>query len=68
MGLTWPFLLMYESHDMRYTGFRRLTVVNGTPESGCHRFSGACSSRYCLLSASLFSEPDAQLIASLKAR
>ena len=22
---------MYESHDMRYTGFRKLTVVNGTP-------------------------------------
>ena len=25
-------LLMYGSHDMRHTGFRRLTVVNGTPE------------------------------------
>ena len=24
-------LLMYGSHDMRHTGFRRLTVVNGTP-------------------------------------
>ena len=23
-------LLMCESHDMRHTGFRRLTVVNGT--------------------------------------
>ena len=23
-------LLMYRSHDMRHTGFRRLTVVNGT--------------------------------------
>ena len=23
-------LLMYESHDMRHTGFCRLTVVNGT--------------------------------------
>ena len=22
---------MYGSHDMRHTGFRRLTVVNGTP-------------------------------------
>ena len=21
MGSTWPFLLMYESHDMRHTGF-----------------------------------------------
>ena len=27
----WPFLLMYGSHDLRHTGFRRLTVVNGTP-------------------------------------
>ena len=26
-------LLMYGSHDMRHTGFRRLTVVNGTPEN-----------------------------------
>ena len=24
-------LLMYGSHDMRLTGFRRLTVVNETP-------------------------------------
>ena len=24
-------LLIYGSHDMRHTGFRRLTVVNGTP-------------------------------------
>ena len=34
MGPTWPFLLMYGSHDMRHTGFRRLTVVNGTPGTG----------------------------------
>ena len=27
----WPFLLTYGSHEMRLTGFRRLTVVNGTP-------------------------------------
>ena len=27
----WPFLLTYGSHDMRHTGFRRLTVVNETP-------------------------------------
>ena len=27
----WVILLMYGSHDMRPTGFRRLTVVNGTP-------------------------------------
>ena len=26
-----PILLMYGSHDMRHTGFRRLTVVIGTP-------------------------------------
>ena len=25
-------LLMFGSHDMRHTGFRRLTVVNKTPE------------------------------------
>ena len=30
-GPTWPFLLMYGSHDMRHTGFLKLTVVNGTP-------------------------------------
>ena len=29
-GLYWVILLMYGSHDMRHTGFRRLTVVNGT--------------------------------------
>ena len=34
MGLTWTFLLMYGSHDMRHTGFRRLMVVNGTPGFG----------------------------------
>ena len=33
-GPTWSFLLIYGSHDMRHTGFRRLTVVNGTPENG----------------------------------
>ena len=27
-------LLMYESHDMRHTGFRRLTVVNRHPGFG----------------------------------
>ena len=30
----WPFLLMYGSHNMRHTGFRRLMVVNGTPGFG----------------------------------
>ena len=27
----WVTLLKYGSHDMRHTGFRRLTVVNRTP-------------------------------------
>ena len=30
-GLYWVISLMYGSHDMRHTGFRRLTMVNGTP-------------------------------------
>ena len=30
-GPYWFILLKYGSHDMRHTGFRRLTVVNGTP-------------------------------------
>ena len=30
MGPMWPFLLMYGSHDLRHTGFRRLIVVNET--------------------------------------
>ena len=29
-GPYWVILLMYGSHDMRHTGFRRLTVVNRT--------------------------------------
>ena len=29
-GPYWVILLLYESHDMRHTGFRRLTMVNGT--------------------------------------
>ena len=29
-GPYWFILLKYGSHDMRHTGFRRLTVVNGT--------------------------------------
>ena len=33
----WPFLLMYGSHDIRHTGFRRLKVVNGTPGMGHHK-------------------------------
>ena len=31
-GPYWVILLMYGSHDMRHTSFRRLTVVNETPE------------------------------------
>ena len=27
----WFILLKYGSHDMRHQGFRRVTVVNGTP-------------------------------------
>ena len=30
----WVILLMYGSHDMRHTSFRRLTVVNETPRIG----------------------------------
>ena len=30
-GPYWVILLTYGSHDMKHTGFRRLTVVNGTP-------------------------------------
>ena len=30
-GPYWVILLMYGSHDMRQTGFRRLTMVNETP-------------------------------------
>ena len=30
-GPYWVILLKYGTHDMRHTGFRRLTVVNGTP-------------------------------------
>ena len=30
-GPYWVTLLKYGSHDMRHTGFRRLTVVNRTP-------------------------------------
>ena len=30
-GPYWVILLKYGSHDMRQTGFRRLTGVNGTP-------------------------------------
>ena len=36
-GFGWVILLMYGSHDMRHTGFRRLTVVNGPSYLGRHR-------------------------------
>ena len=40
MGPTWPFLLMYGSHNMRHIGFCRLTVVNETPQDlGHHTLS-----------------------------
>ena len=39
-GPYWVILLMYGSHDLRNTGFCRLTVVNGTPGFlGCHSSS-----------------------------
>ena len=30
-GLDVAILFMYGSHDMRHIGFRKLTVINGTP-------------------------------------
>ena len=51
--LYWVILLMYESHDMRHTGFHRLTVVNGTPGSGCHTYTirATCNiNKYSLVS------------------
>ena len=47
-GPYWVILLMYESHDMRHTGFRRLTVVNGTP-----RFWGVTTKKQFSLSKKL---------------
>ena len=38
--ITLTSIKMYESHDMRHTGFRRMTVVNGTLGFlGCYNFS-----------------------------
>ena len=37
-GPYWVILLMYGSHDMRHTSFRRLTVVNKTPGFGASHF------------------------------
>ena len=38
-GLNGVILLKYGSHEMRHTGFRKFTVVSGTPGSGCHKMS-----------------------------
>ena len=35
-GPYWVILLIYRSHETRHTGFRRLTVVNGTLGSRRH--------------------------------
>ena len=35
-GPYWVILLTYESHDMRHTGFRKLTGVNETPRDLGH--------------------------------
>ena len=41
-GPYWAILLMYGSHYMRHTGFRRLMVVNGTPGFlGCHTITSS---------------------------
>ena len=37
-GAYWVILLMYGSHEMRHTGLRKLTLVNGTLGSGHHTF------------------------------
>ena len=43
MGPKWPFLLMYGSHDMRHTGFRKLTSCQQDPrDSGRHSYDYAC--------------------------
>ena len=57
MGPTWPYLLMYGSHNMRHIGFRRLTVVNGTPRdlgrhSACEGFK--CNMLYINIRILLF--------------
>ena len=45
-GSTWPFLFTYGPHDMRHTGFRRLTVVNETP-----RIWGVTAAKTCYSAA-----------------
>ena len=46
-GPYWVILLMYGSHDMRHTGFRRLTVVNGTPRFWGVTNIGSLMQVYC---------------------
>ena len=37
-GPKWPFLLMYESHDMRHTGFPRVDGLSTDPRDlGRHK-------------------------------
>ena len=43
-GPYWVILLKHRSHDIRHIGFRRLTVVNGTPG-----FWGVTSAMSCFL-------------------
>ena len=41
MGPTWPFLLMYESHNMRHTGFPQVDGGQLDPrEMGRHNVAG----------------------------
>ena len=51
-GPYWVILLKHGSHDMRHTGFRRLTVVNGTPG-----FWGVTASIFLSLKYHLISYP-----------
>ena len=53
MGPTWPFLLMDGSHGMRHAGFRKLTVVNGTPQDR----GVTMDLRFCLVGRFLTNKP-----------
>ena len=46
-GPGWDILLMFGSHNMRHVGFRRLTVVNGTPRIGASH--NLCGQFFCVL-------------------
>ena len=49
MGLKWPFLLMYGSHDMRHIGFRGLKGCQRDPrDSGRHKTNHPKSYTYSL--------------------